>query len=79
MMPKSAWIFWACTLLTTGSVQAQNANNETLPRVMPDQEQHARDLQARYEHLLPANQFVLIAVGDSTMPALWIEESTAAP
>lgn len=45
---------------------------------MPLQDQHARDLEARYEHALPPGQFNLIG-GDNAFPALWIEQMTGNP
>lgn len=79
MMSRSAWVF-CCLATVTASVAAQNADEDNLPpRFMPDQEQHARDLQARYANQLPAGQFVVLPVGPENMPALWLEQRTAQP
>lgn len=79
MMPRSAWIF-CCLAAVTAPLAAQNANEDNAPpRFMPDQEQSARDLQARYANQLPAGQFVVIPVGTEGMPALWLEQRTAEP
>lgn len=79
MMSKSACFF--CGLLTsTASVVAQDANDDNVPpRFMPDREQHARDLEARYANQLPSGQFIVVPVGAEDMPALWIEQRTGAP
>lgn len=46
---------------------------------MPLQDQHARDLEARYADQLPPNQFRMLGAGDGEFPALWIEQMTANP
>ncbi|WP_167855866.1 DUF3530 family protein [Natronospirillum operosum] len=46
---------------------------------MPDWEAHARDLERRYEHLMPPGQYLLLQEGDLTMPSLWMEQTTAHP
>lgn len=72
MKSISAWFLSICLIAVGYPAVAQD-------RVMPRQDQHARDLEARYANQLPPNQFRWLGAEDASFPALWIEQTTGNP
>lgn len=75
MWALGAWFFAALSFFPAHAQEQEQAED----RVMPDWEAHARDLERRYQALLPAGQYLLLEDGDIAMPTLWLEQTTANP